>query len=48
MVETLQVQQIMVGQLIKKYFLLLPPWSSIYYANLKRYHECKYCNTDLQ
>jgi len=48
MVETLQVQQIMAVQLIREYLLFLSFWSPIYYAYLRRDHECKYCYTDLQ
>ncbi len=48
MVETLQVQQIMVGQLIRKHLLFLSSWVPYYNAYLKSDYECKYCYTDLQ
>ncbi len=48
MVETLQVQQIMEGQLIRKNLLFLSSCCPNYNAYLKSDYECKYCYTDLQ
>ena len=48
MVETLPVQQIMAGQLIRKYLLFKSFWIPTFYAYLKRDHERKYCYTNLQ
>jgi len=48
MVETLQVHQTMAAQQIREYYLFLSYCSPIYYAYLRRDHECKYCYTDLQ
>jgi len=48
MVETLQVQQIMAEQQIRKYLLLYLLVVLNYYEYLKRDHECKYCYSDLQ